>query len=43
MTHGPELTPRQEAAAEDAHRHTWPDEDDRLTMDLEPFPDSQVY
>lgn len=36
-----EPTPLQEAALEALRRHTWPDED--LTMDLEPYPDSQVY
>jgi hypothetical protein len=43
MTHGPDPTPLQEAALEAQRQRTWPDEDDRLTMDLEPYPDSQVY
>jgi hypothetical protein len=36
-------TELQEALAEERDHGTWPDEDDRLTMDPEPYPDSQLY
>lgn len=37
-----ELTPYGQDLAEERHHHTWPDEDDHLMMDLEPYPDSSV-
>jgi hypothetical protein len=40
---GPELTPLQERAVEERYLGVWPDErDERLDMDLEPFPDGSL-
>jgi hypothetical protein len=43
MNYGAEPTALQEAALEERHHRRSPEDDDRLIMDLEPYPDSQVY